>query len=102
MSAILTSRGMPRNVAMQQPDTGVIRFKRDGDVAASGHEHHVAARRVDEVEGRVAVDWVEGGVLLSEDDDIHPVPVQWMGHCHLCQSSAKESACPKARGHTDH
>lgn len=71
----LTSRSVPRNMTVQQPNTGVVGLERDGDVATSGHQYHVPARRVDELEALVAVDRVEGGVFLSEDDNVHAVPV---------------------------
>lgn len=81
--AKLTSGSVPSDVAVQQPDAGVVWLEGDGDVTAGGHEHHVPSGRVDEVEALVAVDWVEGGLVLGEDDYVHPVPVQRVGDCRV-------------------
>lgn len=77
-------------MAVQKPDTGVVRLERDGDVATSWHEYHVPAWRVDEVKALVAVDRIEGGILLPQDNHVHAVPVQWVGHYHEWKPLAKD------------
>lgn len=75
----LTRRGMPRNMTMEQPRPRIIRLESNSDVTPTRQEDDVSPGRVDEVERLVAGHRVEGCVLLREDDDVHPVPVERVG-----------------------
>lgn len=74
----LTSRCVPRNVAMKQPHARIIRFESDCDIAPGRYKYDISSRRIDKVESFVAVDWVKGCVLLSENYHVHAVPVKWV------------------------
>lgn len=52
-------------MTVDEPCSRVIRSEGDGDVSAGGQEDDISPDRVDEVEGLVAVDRIEGGVALG-------------------------------------
>lgn len=75
---------MPSNVAVQEPDAGVVGAEGDGDVAGAGQEGDVAAGRVFVVEFSVGeVGCVEGDGLLGEDYEVVAVEVDLGGCCQL-------------------
>ncbi len=73
-------RGVPGDMAMQDPEAGVIGAEADGHVAVLGQESNIAARRVVVLEGAVGqVVQVEGPRLLGEKDEVVSVQMHGVG-----------------------
>ena len=71
---------MPGNVAVEDPNAGVVELEADGDVAVPRQQGDITTRRVVVVEGAVVqVRLDEGPVLLGEDDKVVAVKVEGMG-----------------------
>ena len=72
---------MPRDVAVQEPDAGVVGFEGDGDVAGAGEEGYVSTRRVFVVKHTVyEMGFIEGDGLLGEDYEVVAVEMDLGGH----------------------
>lgn len=65
-------------MTMDKPCSRVIGLEGNGDISASGQKDNISSGRVDEVEGLVAVDRIEGRIALSQNDHVHAMPMQWM------------------------
>lgn len=78
---LLTAGGVPRDVAVDQPDARVIGAHGDGDVALLREEDDVTPRRVVKVEMSEALLGVKGGLVLCQNQDVVAVPVDRVGYC---------------------
>ena len=72
---------MPRDVAVQEPDTRVVDFESDGDIADAGEEGYVSTGRIVVVEHAVCeVGFVEGYSLLGENHEVVTVEMDLEAH----------------------
>lgn len=70
---------MPGDMAMQDPETGVIRAESDCEISVRWKQSDVSARRVVVVEDTVGqVVWCVASVLLSEDGEVVTVEMHGM------------------------
>lgn len=66
-------------MTMNEPCPGVVRFEGNDDISTSGQKDNVSPGRIDEIESLVAVDRIERGIVLSQQNYIHPMPMKRMG-----------------------
>lgn len=67
--------GVPRNVAVQEPDARVVAAESDSEPAAGGEEGDVAPRRVVVVEGQRVGQLVVRVGAAAQDGEVVPVQV---------------------------
>jgi hypothetical protein len=85
---VLTRAGMPGNVAMHQPCTGVIRLEGQCEIPSRRQHGDVPAGRVVPFEVFRALPWIPRGAVLREDHEIRAVQMDWVG----CSSVSMDPA----------